>query len=193
MDKARRDEIRKRCEAAPHWRPESLMGMPCKNYRGEEWLSNAEIPRAFSVDQNGCVNGPAPSFMFIAHSRTDLPDALDALDAAERRIAELEAEVARLREGEECHVARPGEGTYECNVDSPCPACRLREAVQRIAELEEAVKVRDDAAQPGDDGYRCGYDCGGQWVRTGQADDADIEFWHSDDCPKVTHPAKVKP
>jgi hypothetical protein len=188
MDKARRDEVRKRCEAAPHWRPESLMGMPCKNYRGEEWLSNAEIPRAFSVDQNGCVNGPAPSFMFIAHSRTDLPDALDALDAAERRIAELEAEVARLREGEECHVARPGEGTYECNVDSPCPACRLRAAEAEVARLLEAVKVRDDCTQASQEVFGASKKCPycGRAVTAG-------DIPHRPDCPTVTHPAKVKP
>jgi hypothetical protein len=33
---------------------------------------------------------------FIAHARTGLPAALDALDTAEGRIAEPEAEVARL-------------------------------------------------------------------------------------------------
>jgi hypothetical protein len=35
-------------------------------------------------------------FDFIVAARTDLPAALDALDAADERIAELEAEVARL-------------------------------------------------------------------------------------------------
>ena len=44
----------------------------------------------------------------------------------DREIVVLKKEIARLREGKECHVARPGEGTYECSVDKPCPACRLR-------------------------------------------------------------------
>lgn len=47
------------------------------------------------------------------------------------RIAFLEREVDRLRVGEECHVARPGEGTYECRHDNKCAACRLRSAEWR--------------------------------------------------------------
>lgn len=54
-----------------------------------------------------------------------------AFDPIER-IAFLEREVKRLREGEECHVARPGEGTYECRHDNQCAACRLRSAEWRV-------------------------------------------------------------
>ena len=62
----------------------------------------------------------------------------DTLRAA---LAAAEREIARLREGVECHVARPGEGTYECRVDAPCPACRLREAErERDEEREKARK-----------------------------------------------------
>lgn len=35
---------------------------------------------------------------FIAHARTDIPRLLEALDAANARVAELEAEVAQLNE-----------------------------------------------------------------------------------------------
>ena len=48
------------------------------------------------------------------------------------RIAFLEREVKRLRDGEECHVARPGEGTYECRYDNLCVVCRLRSAEWRV-------------------------------------------------------------
>jgi hypothetical protein len=64
------------------------------------------------------------------------------------RIAFLEREVARLREGEECHVARPGEGTYECRHDNLCAACRLRSAEARanratytVGETEWAHRI----------------------------------------------------
>ncbi len=55
----------------------------------------------------------------LANSQTEVNRLREQRDA-------LRAEVARLREGIECHVARPGEGTYECRVDDLCPACRLR-------------------------------------------------------------------
>lgn len=41
-------------------------------------------------------------------------------------IGLLREENERLRHGEECHVARPGEGTYECRTDAPCLACKVR-------------------------------------------------------------------
>jgi hypothetical protein len=50
-----------------------------------------------------------------------------------------------LRRGEECHVARPGEGTQECAVHDGakgCPACRLRLAE---AEVERLRGERDDS------------------------------------------------
>jgi hypothetical protein len=61
---------------------------------------------------------------------------------------EKERAAARLREGEECHVARPGEGTYECRHDNPCAACRLRSAEARanrttytVGETEWAHRI----------------------------------------------------
>jgi hypothetical protein len=67
------------------------------------------------------------------------PDAMTpAFDPLER-IAFLEREVARLREGEECHVARPGEGTYECRHDNLCAACRLRSAEARANRTSYTV------------------------------------------------------
>ena len=57
------------------------------------------------------------------------------------RIAELEAELSRLRKGEECHVARPGEGTYECDIEHPCPACRLRRAEAALATAEARIET----------------------------------------------------
>lgn len=58
----------------------------------------------------------------------------------EREKAEvLMDEILRLREGIECHVARPGEGTYECNVNDPCPACRLRQAEEILGKRKKEV------------------------------------------------------
>lgn len=64
------------------------------------------------------------------------------------RIAFLEREVKRLREGEECHVARPGEGTYECRHDNKCAACRLRSAEWRVqnAFMRGAEEMREACA-----------------------------------------------
>ena len=61
-------------------------------------------------------------------------------DTLRAKLAAAEREIARLREGVECHVARPGEGTYECRLDAPCPACRLRDAER------ERDHDRDDLA-----------------------------------------------
>lgn len=58
----------------------------------------------------------------------------------ERQLAALRAECARLKAGEECHSARPGEGTLECRVDNPCLKCERdhlhaeNEALKRDAE-----------------------------------------------------------
>jgi hypothetical protein len=70
--------------------------------------------------------------------KSDILHALDLaalLEEALEHIVSLQVEVERLREGEECHVARPGEGTYECNINKPCPACRLRSAEERLKRL----------------------------------------------------------
>lgn len=66
----------------------------------------------------------------------------DGIVAARATIDVLRVEVARLREGVECHAARPGEGTYECAIDRQCPACRLRTAEAKIARLRD-VRVVD--------------------------------------------------
>jgi hypothetical protein len=78
---------------------------------------------------------------FQRYARTDIPALLAYID-------ELEREVARLRKGEECHVARPGEGTYECRHDNLCAACRLRSAEARanratytVGETEWALRI----------------------------------------------------
>jgi hypothetical protein len=57
----------------------------------------------------------------------------------EGKIEKLSNEILRLQEGIECHVARPGEGTYECNVNDPCPACRLRQAEEILGKREKKV------------------------------------------------------
>ena len=62
-------------------------------------------------------------------------------------LAAAEREIARLREGVECHVAQPGEGTCECRVDAPCPACRLRDAErERDEALDKALRYYLDQA-----------------------------------------------
>ena len=55
-------------------------------------------------------------------------------------IYSLRAEIDRLREGTECHTARPGEGTYECDINKPCPACRLRVAEKLVEELRGELR-----------------------------------------------------
>lgn len=76
--------------------------------------------------------------------KSDILHALDLaalLEEALEHIVSLQVEVERLREGEECHVARPGEGTYECNINKPCPACRLRYSEEKIKKsYEQGVK-----------------------------------------------------
>ena len=62
-------------------------------------------------------------------------NSLKAMEIKDKEIEKLQNEIERLREGIECHVARPGEGTYECDVRKPCPACRLREAEREIERL----------------------------------------------------------
>jgi len=57
------------------------------------------------------------------------------------RAARAEAEVDRLRAGVQCHAAHPGEGTYECRIDKPCPACRLRDLVADLAEARAVVRL----------------------------------------------------
>ena len=62
--------------------------------------------------------------------------------AAKVRIdatAQAEKEIARLKAGEECHVARPGEGTIECRVERPCLACRARTAEAQLTDARRAV------------------------------------------------------
>ena len=55
-------------------------------------------------------------------------------------LAILQNEIDRLKEGTECHVARPGEGTYECNINKPCPACRLRVAEALVEGLRNELR-----------------------------------------------------
>ena len=82
------------------------------------------------------------------HQTVSVCEVCETWAKAERRIAFLEREVARLRKGEECHVARPGEGTYECRHDNLCAACRLRSAEARanrttytVGETEWANRI----------------------------------------------------
>jgi hypothetical protein len=59
-------------------------------------------------------------------------------------VKSLREEIERLREGIECYVARPGEGTYECNPNKPCPACRLRVAEALVEELKNELREAKD-------------------------------------------------
>jgi len=58
-----------------------------------------------------------------------------------QRLSDANDEIRRLRDGTECHEAQPGTGTYECSVDAPCPACRLRVAEAEVARLRESRKI----------------------------------------------------
>ena len=67
-------------------------------------------------------------------------------EAANKRIDELVAlvdslrnEIRHLQEGAECHVACSGEGTYECDVNRLCAACRLRRAEEGLKEKEQVI------------------------------------------------------
>jgi chromosome segregation ATPase len=56
-------------------------------------------------------------------------------------IEKLSKDVERLRAGVDCHAARPGETTYECDVTAPCPACRLRAAEAEVERLHQWVNA----------------------------------------------------
>lgn len=92
----------------------------------------AHTERAFEVARTE-ADKLSDQLQLVAKER----DEAQACLAFERvTVAELRAEVARLREGIECHVARPGEGTYECSIERKCPACRLRHAESETERLE---------------------------------------------------------
>lgn len=59
------------------------------------------------------------------------------LEEEQARVAELEAKLARLRDTDECWVAKPGEGTLECRHDRLCPTCRVRNAEAESSRLRE--------------------------------------------------------
>jgi hypothetical protein len=65
----------------------------------------------------------------------------------ERGLEDSRVEIERLREGVECHIARPGEGTYECNINKPCPACRLRVAEKLVRELRDELKAEQNYSE----------------------------------------------
>jgi len=54
---------------------------------------------------------------------------------------ELVAHLKRAIQGAPCLVARPGENTYECRIDSPCRVCQWRHEVN--AELVEEWGLED--------------------------------------------------
>lgn len=70
-----------------------------------------------------------PSFLeadgeFVAHARTDVPKLCDALEASEKRVAERDAEIERLKEENERHSKRP---TVVCL----CGSTKFKDAYQR--------------------------------------------------------------
>jgi hypothetical protein len=67
-------------------------------------------------------------------------------------MRDAKSENVRLREGVECHLSKPGEGTYECRHDALCPACRLRGAEAELAianRMLERVEQLSTAAVDG--------------------------------------------
>lgn len=73
-----------------------------------------------------------------AEERNDEANKLQRLlNMAAHERDEARAEVERLRDGAECHAARPGEGTYECSFERKCPACRLRHAEAALRTVAE--------------------------------------------------------
>lgn len=86
----------------------------------------------------------------MADTGEDRAPLLERIAALEAENERLRAEVARLREGVECHVARPGEGTYECDATDPCPACRLRRALEGETIAEVGTDGDLSSKLPGD-------------------------------------------
>ncbi len=92
MTPEQRQAARARCEAATpppwEWRAEDAE-MASTADADELVFGNTGRSRSDPTDEDGD---------FVAHARTDLPAALDALDAADTRIAELEAMIKQLSE-----------------------------------------------------------------------------------------------
>lgn len=44
-------------------------------------------------------------------------------------------DLANGSEHVQCLVARPGEMTYECDVDKPCISCRARQRIERLTRV----------------------------------------------------------
>jgi hypothetical protein len=66
-------------------------------------VRNDDCPDAWIIGAMETVDGPfligdTVDAAFIKHARADLPAALDALDAADERVAELEKELAEMRQ-----------------------------------------------------------------------------------------------
>lgn len=107
-----RAALRARCEAASPgpWTPYDANegnGWPPRPF----WAVQNEASRLGLGEDDGCVDirvhtGDQYDADFIAHARTDLPALLDALDAAEARVRQLEA-AARWALGEDSDIPFP--------------------------------------------------------------------------------------
>lgn len=69
---------------------------------------------------------------------TDKPPNIETLTNLGLSLRRAETALRDLAEGNEhiqCLVARPGEMTYECDVDKPCVACQARQRAERLTRV----------------------------------------------------------
>lgn len=85
-------------EAGRYGRKHWAMVSPYSQERGCVTNHLLVLNTHVAKDCDGTPLEETPDFEFIAHARTDLPAALDALEAAEAEIARLRAVVRELRE-----------------------------------------------------------------------------------------------
>jgi hypothetical protein len=167
MDKARRKEIRAMltvcCGYCAHLADKDCDGGTCRG-------SSPHAGEHRALDAGPCegydCNGQYDDMLFEA--ATDcLPAALDALDEADRRIAELEAEINRRDSMDAADIEVVAQTTGDLGAE--------------VARLRLAVGVRDKAAIGGGPAdklgnFSCGY-CGVIGINP-----------CSNQCPTITHP-----
>jgi hypothetical protein len=121
LTKDERAAMRARCEAASEG---AWMRDDDRIYAGVRliaWLCDDSQEYEEAADRAANCEQVIADGAFLVNARTDLPAALDALDAAEQRVADLEAENARL---------------IEQVVDADIWHA---ESVERVADLEAAL------------------------------------------------------
>jgi hypothetical protein len=59
-----------------------------------------------------------------------------ARDETLDQVSDMIGHLRRAIQGAPCLVARPGETTYECRIDSPCRVCQWRQEVSQGLQQE---------------------------------------------------------